>query len=143
MPVRWAVDHATRTVLGKGEDILSLADVQHYLEGIGQAATLSYSKLINLSQCSLSLSPQDLESLGRQANTLGLPTAMGPAAIVVGSDETYRQMRFFESLTSARRSLRIFRDHEAASRWLFAQPIQPLSFLDRDGGVATPLAPPR
>jgi hypothetical protein len=130
MPVRWAVDHATRTVFGKGEDILSLADVQHYLQGIGQAATLSYRKLLNLNQCSLALSQQDLESLGRQLNALGLPTALGPAAIVVDSDESYRQMHLFESLTSARRSLRIFRDPHAASQWLCAQPVRPTSFLD-------------
>src|ERR1700746_3096733 len=120
MPLRWAIDHAGRTVVATGADAVCMADIRDYLDGMERAATLSYRKLLNLTHCSLALSKHDLVALSEQVKALGPPGSMGPVAAGVASEDAFRQMLFFETLTR-RRPLRIFREAHDAHGWLASQ----------------------
>ena len=131
MPLQWAIDHAGRTVVATGADAVCLTDLKDYLEGMARSATLSYRKLLNLTHCSLALSKHDLVAFSEQVKALGPPGTVGPAALVVASDEAFRQMLFFETLTSARRPLKIFRETHDAQAWLASQRVKPRSLSHR------------
>jgi len=122
MPIAWAIDHAARIVVGTADGRLGLKEVEGYLDGMAQTATLSYRKLLDLTQCAPELSQEDLTSLGARVNAYRVEGAMGPAAIVVASEEAYQQARRFGELTAARRSLKIFRELGDAYRWLGTEP---------------------
>jgi hypothetical protein len=122
MPIVWAIDHAMRMVVGTAEGRLGVAEVEDYLDGMARTATLSYRKLLDLTQCSPSLSKDDVIALGARVNTYRVEDGMGPAAVVATSEEAYRQIQLFGELTSARRPLKVFRELREARQWLSATP---------------------
>lgn len=123
MPVLWAIDHPTRLVVATAKGELRLKDIEDYLEGVARAATLSYRKLFDMTQCSPALSGQDRLALAAHLRCYGSTSAMGPAAIVARSDESDQQARLFETLAIADRPLRIFRELQAARDWLDSEPV--------------------
>jgi hypothetical protein len=62
-----------------GNDLVCVAHIEEYFDGLGRSATLSYWKLLNLTRCSLTLSKQDLFILVEQFKGFALPGTMGPA----------------------------------------------------------------
>jgi len=118
MPIVWGVHHATRTVVATASGELRLADIEHYLEGLAAAATLSYRKVFDLAQGRLALSRDEMLALGERVRGLESRGPMGKVAIIAVADEAYQQARLFETLVIADRPLKIFRDAEAASEWL-------------------------
>lgn len=122
MPILWAIDHPTRLVVATAKGVLRLKDIEDYLEGMALAATLSYRKLFDMTQCSPALSKEDMFALGARVRDFNSMGAMGPAAIVAASDETYQQARLIESFAVADRPLKIFRELQTARDWLDAEP---------------------
>lgn len=118
MPVLWAINHPTRMVVATANGALHLKDIEEYLEGVALAATLSYRKIFDMSHCSSELSNEDMLALGARIRGYTRMTAMGPVAIVAGSDEPYQQALLFESLAVADRPLKIFRKLQSAYDWL-------------------------
>jgi len=49
--------------------------------------------------------------------------------VVVNSDDAHRQVSVFETVTTSRRPLKIFRELHAAHRWLATQSVSPASLL--------------
>ena len=99
VPLQLAIDHGTRTVVATGSGILRVEDIQGYFYGL-TPATLSYGKLLNLSHCSLDLTAQELVALAQEFNALGLSERLGPTAVVVRSEATYRQVSDFKAMTA-------------------------------------------
>jgi hypothetical protein len=124
MPIHWTINHASRTVMATAKGDLSLNDVDDYLDGIARSATLSYRKLFDLSQSSPALSKEQSSTLSARIIAYSNLSAMGPVAIVAISEESYEKARLFEALTLAKRPLKIFREFEAAYRWLSAEPAE-------------------
>jgi hypothetical protein len=118
MPIVWGVHHATRTVMATASGELRLADIEHYLDGLAAAATLSYRKVFDLTQGRLALSTDEMLALGARIRGLESRGSMGKVAIIAVADEAYQQARLFETLVVADRPLKIFRDAEAAHEWL-------------------------
>jgi hypothetical protein len=128
MPVTWGIDHAACMVVATAEGVLRAHDIEDYLDGVARAATLSYRKIFDMSQCSPELSPLDMMALGNRIRAYMNVAPMGPVAIVAGSDETYRHARLFETLAVADRPLKIFRERQAARHWLDSQPAVPVEW---------------
>jgi hypothetical protein len=126
VPLQLAIDHGARIVVATGSGILRVQDIQGYFYGL-TPATLSYGKLLNLSHCSLDLTAQELVALAQQFNALRLSTRLGPTAVVVRSEATYRQVSDFKAMTALARPLQIFDEHDAAYAWLTANPSEPSS----------------
>jgi hypothetical protein len=126
VPLQLAIDHGARTVVATGSGILRVEDIQGYFYGL-TPATLSYGKLLNLSHCSLDLSAQELAALAQQFNALRLSGRLGPTAVVVRSEATYRQVSDFKAMTALTRPLKIFDECDVAYAWLTANPSEPSS----------------
>src|SRR5215510_10526183 len=109
MPVQWAVDHETQTVMVTATDVVILKDVQQYLDGLAHVATLSYRKLLDLTDCLLALTENDLFELSAKTEAYSKSIMMGPAAIVTTSKEVCGKAQTFETLTASQRRLRIFK----------------------------------
>ena len=77
MPIVWGVHHATRTVVATARGELRLADLEHYLEGLAAAATLSYRKVFDLTHGQLALSRDDMLALGERIGGLESMAPMG------------------------------------------------------------------
>ena len=64
MSIVWGVHHAIRTVVATASGELRLADLEHYLDGLAAAATLSYRKVFDLTHGRLALSRDEMLALG-------------------------------------------------------------------------------
>jgi hypothetical protein len=122
MPIAWGVHHAIRTVVATASGELRLADLEHYLEGLAAAATLSYRKVFDLTHGRLALSRDEMLALGEHIRGLESMGSMGKVAVIAVVDEAYQQARLFETLVVAHRPLKVFRDAEAAYEWLKVEP---------------------
>jgi hypothetical protein len=118
MPITWGVSHAARLVSAKATGELGRTDIEDYLDGLVAAATLSFRKVLDMADSRLALSAEDMAALGARIRGHESMGPMGSVAIIAASDELYDQIRLFESVVDAGRSLKIFRDAEMAYAWL-------------------------
>lgn len=63
MPLTWEIDHRHRMVVATAEGIVRVEDFEKALDEIARPATLSYLKLVDLAECSLTLSKADMLDL--------------------------------------------------------------------------------
>ncbi len=119
MPVSWAVAHAKRLVTITFKGALCCQDIDDCAAGIMTPATLSYRKLVDLTEGSLPSSPEVMAALVEHAREHGGSGVMGPLAIVTLPDAHRQQASLFEALSSAAdRPLKVFSDRQAARDWL-------------------------
>jgi hypothetical protein len=118
MPIVWGVNHAARLVSAKATGELGRTDIEDYLDGLVAAATLSYRKVLDMAECHLALSGEDMSAIGARIRGHESRGPMGSVAVIAGSDELYDRIRQFESVVDADRPLKIFRDAEMAYAWL-------------------------
>jgi hypothetical protein len=118
MPIVWGVNHAARLVSAKATGELGRTDIEDYLDGLEAAATLSYRKVLDMTQSRLALSGEDMAALGNRIRTHESMRPMGSVAVIAGSEELYDRFRLFESVVDANRQLKIFRNAEMAYAWL-------------------------
>ena len=143
MPVLWTVSHSSRLVVISVKSAVLLKDMEECVEGIMTPATLSYRKLMDLSEGHLALSREDMVALAEYVREHSGTSPMGALAIMVASDEGEQQARLFESLSVVNRPLKIFRELQAARTWLDAQPSPALPlWLEEASPAARPEAPP-
>jgi hypothetical protein len=118
MPVLWAIDHQTRTVVGEALGFLRVKDVEDFFEAITLTATLSYRKIFDMTLCTPRLSKEDLFSLSARVRSYREVDSIGPVAIVASSDESYEQASLFAGLIGSERLVKVFRERRAAHDWL-------------------------
>ena len=107
------MNHAARLVSAKATGELGRTDIEDYLDGLEAAATLSYRKVLDMTQSRLALSGEDMAALGNRIRTHESMRPMGSVAVIAGSEELYDRFRLFESVVDANRQLKIF----AMPRW--------------------------
>jgi hypothetical protein len=118
MPIVWGVNHAARLVSAKATGELCRTDIEEYLDGLVAAATVSYRKVLDMAECRLALSDDDMSAIGARIRGHEAKGPMGSVAVIAASDELYDQIRQFESVVDAHRPLKIFRDADMAYAWL-------------------------
>ena len=118
MPIVWGVNHAARLVSGKATGELRRTDIDDYLDGLVAAATLSYRKVLDMTESRLALSSEDMAAIGARIRGHEAMGPMGSVAVIAGTDDIYDQIRQFESVVDAQRALKIFRNAEMAYAWL-------------------------
>ena len=75
-------------------------------------------------------------ALAQEFNALGLSERLGPTAVVVRSEATYRQVSDFKAMTAMTRPLQIFDERDVAYAWLTTNPairVHPLLKFPRGG----------
>jgi hypothetical protein len=69
--------------------------------------------------------PNDIYT--QPVNGIGLSEPLGPTAVVVKSEATYRQVSDFKAMTAMTRPLQIFDERDVAYAWLTTNPWDPSS----------------
>ena len=87
MPIAWGVDHAARLVSARATGELSRADIEAYIDGLVAAATLSYRKVLDMAECRLAVSSDDMAALGARVRGRESKGPMGSVAVIAGSDD--------------------------------------------------------
>ncbi len=123
MPVLWSVSHSARLVVITVQGVIGLEDMEQCVAGILTPATLSYRKLVDMTEGSPALSRVDIRALAEQVRERAGRSPLGALAIVAISEESEQQARLFGSVSD--RPWKIFRDVASAQAWLEVHPWRP------------------
>ncbi len=122
MPIRFTVDHGERFVHAVAEGVVSLKDMEEYLDQIVVQGALPYRKLWDCSKVIYQYDDNDIMRLGARVAAYANLDPRGPVAIVAVTDDAIDASLRFANLGSAKRPTKIFRSEAAARKWLKAQP---------------------
>jgi hypothetical protein len=118
MAVSWQIVHPDRLVIARGEGLISLQDVERYLDAVVVADALPYAKIFDLGTGNWTLTDTDMLVLGARIRAYPALAKFGPLAIVAASDKQNQQAQMFAALADVERPLQIFRTEEFARKWL-------------------------
>jgi hypothetical protein len=124
MPIYVTVYHLDKTIIGKTEGDVTLADIEGYLDDVVKAKAVSYRKIFDATSGTSRLTPEDVETLGTKLAQLTRSRNFGPFAVVTGGDREGRMANICRTASAADRPMRVFNDIHSARRWLEEQ--QPL-----------------
>jgi len=117
VPLHWTIDHDLRLVAVRVDGDLTLAHVHEYLDALVAANAMPYGKLFDVSGPSGRLTLEELRTLGAQMREYGRGGTVGPLALVVDSSSHWSAATFADA-AGRHRPINVFRDREAAMRWL-------------------------
>jgi len=102
-------------------------DFELLLDSMGRAATRSYRKLFDMTRITTALSQEDLIALRDRIARESDLGPRGPAAILAATNEHYEPVHLFHAQMTeslAHQRVRVFRELQAASDWLSAEPVE-------------------
>jgi hypothetical protein len=119
MPIYISVYHLDKTVIGKTEGDVTLADIEGYLDDVVKARAVSYRKIFDATSGTSALTVQDVETLrATLAEFTRKRRDVGPFAVVAGDERDGRLANICQIATTADRPMRVFPDIHSARRWL-------------------------
>lgn len=121
MPIRWAISHEKRLVVAATEGIVTLKDVEAYLDAIVVADAMPYAKLFDASDVDPRASDDDVMALGARMRAYVATLPGGPLAFVVKTPVAREFVERYLNLTAATRPVGIFQTDGEARRWLDAR----------------------
>jgi len=121
MPIYVTFYHLDRTMVGRTEGEITLADLTGYLEDVEKARAVGYAKIFDCSVGQSNLLPAEREAFARRlaAYHTKYGKQAGPFAVVAGADVVERLADLQALVPPANtRPVRIFNDIHAARAWL-------------------------
>src|SRR5579872_4037261 len=83
MPFKWHIAHDERLVQATGEGVLTLQDIQDYLDDVVINDAGPYAKLIEMGAAKVEASDHDMLMLGARMRAYFAAAPAGPVAFVV------------------------------------------------------------
>jgi len=121
MPIRWTISREERLVVATTEGVVTLKDVEAYLDALVVADAMPYAKLFDASDIEPRATDNDVLMLGARMSAYGATLPGGPLAIVVKARVAREFVDRYLNLTPAARPVNIFQTADEARRWLDAQ----------------------
>jgi hypothetical protein len=119
MPIYVTVYHLDKTIIGKTEGDVTLADIEGYLEDVVRARAVPYRKIFDATSGTSRLTPDDVEALRAMlADFMARRSNVGPFAVVTGGSREGRMANICQTASTIDRPMRVFSDIHAARRWL-------------------------
>jgi hypothetical protein len=121
MPIYVTFYHLDKTMVGRTEGEITLADLTGYLEDVEKARAVGYAKIFDCSVGQSNLLPAEREAFARRlaAYHAKYGKQAGPFAVVAGADVVERLADLQALVPPANtRPVRIFNDIHAARAWL-------------------------
>jgi hypothetical protein len=119
MPITFVVDQLQRRVHTTVTGDVTSAELMEHFQAVQRAGVLSYPEVVELGNTELpSISVQEIWAAAKMVR--GLPSAhgVGPRAVVVANDLQFGLSRVFTSVVEGALPIEIFRERQAAERWL-------------------------
>jgi hypothetical protein len=118
VPVTWSICHDDRLVLAAADGDCSLQDFEQYISAVTTAGGMPYRKLFDVTYVTPgSIRIAELKSFARTIVAYAQKGAVGPIAVVVGSELEHEMAEVFGQ-ADAGRALAIFKDRAKAREWL-------------------------
>jgi hypothetical protein len=122
MPVNWEVDPQQKLVTVVAEGDVTRAEVEAYLDAIGQAGLYGYNKLFDGKRAATHMEADEILALGARMRGLHAEGPMGALAAVVPDGPVEAVTRVLGMLAAADRPMRVFRQIEPARKWIRSLP---------------------
>lgn len=118
MPLTYTVSHRHRLVTAIATGPVAAEEISHCLVGMAEQGALAYAKLFDATAMEGAWSEQAVRSFAAFSKVQGGLRRLGPLAIVIGSVSQRARAALYVRTSTARRSVRLFTDRQAAQRWL-------------------------
>jgi hypothetical protein len=121
MPIYVTFYHLDRTMVGKTEGEVTLADLMGYLDDVEKARAVGFAKIFDCSNGQTSLMPTEREAFALRlaAYHAKYGKQAGPFAVVAGADVMQRLGALDGLVRNAdSRPVEVFKDIHAARLWL-------------------------
>ena len=122
MPIRWTISHEERLVVATTEGVVTLKDIEAYLDALVVAEAMPYAKLFDATDVDPQATDHDVMMLGARMRAYVATWPGGPIAFVVTTRLAREFVDRFLNLAAASRPANIFQTADEARRWLDAQP---------------------
>jgi hypothetical protein len=122
MPIRWTISDEERLVVATTEGVVTLKDIEAYLDALIVAEAMPYAKLFDATDVDPQATDHDVMMLGARMRAYVATWPAGPLAFVVTTRVARDFVDRFLNLAAATRPVNIFRTVDEARRWLDAQP---------------------
>lgn len=123
MPVHWEIDQQQKLVTVVAEGDVTRAEVEAYLDAIGQGGLYGYNKLFDGTRAATRMTSEEILALGARMRALhaeGHP--MGALAAVVPDLQVEAVSRVLGMLAAADRPMRVFHQVGPARKWIRSLP---------------------
>lgn len=120
MPIAFSVDHERRRLYAVAVGEAGFSEIAAHLREERDDGGLPLPELIDATEAAVALSGAEVRQMVDVLRGLGLHSALGPTAVVVGDDVSYGVMRMLEILVEDVCTVRPFRSRLEAEEWLWA-----------------------
>ena len=110
-------------IIGETEGEVTLKDLEGYFDAVTEARAVHYRKIFDSTNGTSVLSDDDVKILKARMTSFVEQGRVGPFAIVAGSQRNDRLTKICQTVASADRPMRVFRDIHSARLWLENQPL--------------------
>ena len=124
MPIRWSISHAERLVVARTQGVVTLKDVEGYLDAVVVEGAMPYAKIFDATDIEPHATDADMMALGARMRAYVATMDGGPLAFVATTDVAMAFISRYLNLTNARRPVKICTKLEDAQRWLDSLPRQ-------------------
>jgi hypothetical protein len=118
MPIHWKILHSERLVVATTEGVVTLNDVEPYLDAVVTEDAMPYAKIFDATDIDPRASDDDVMMLAARMRAYVATIEGGPLAFVVTTPEARAFVDRYLNLTAAQRPVRIFARLEDAQEWL-------------------------
>lgn len=122
MPVTWTISHPDRLIVAVAEGAVTLQEIEQYLDGVVTSNALAYRKIFDVTETVIHPPDEDMMILGARIRAYPAFGRFGALAIVAPGDRSRWMARLYTQLADVDRPIKIFRNREAARKWLDSQP---------------------
>ena len=123
MPIRIRISPLDHMIIGETEGEVTLADLLGYFDSVTAARALHFRKIFDSTNGTSVLSDDDVAVLKTRMQAFVELGKVGPFAVVAGSQRHGRLAAICQTVASADRPMRVFRDIRSARLWLDNQPL--------------------
>ncbi|MBS0541967.1 MAG: hypothetical protein JSR47_24615 [Proteobacteria bacterium] len=118
MPLTFKIDHDRRFVQVDTQGVVTLDEILVYYEGLVTGNAMSYPKLFDASNSVISLSGEELMTLGAWVSAFAEHDPRGPIALLCTTEENENTLRRYMNLGRAPRPIKLFKSRTRAMKWL-------------------------
>lgn len=125
MPVEFTVDHATRFVHARAHGIVTLKELEPFMDAVVVQGAMGYRKLFDGRDAIGQYTSGDVMMLGARISAYATMGPRGPLALVAAAGDGFEVASRFINLGKNDRAAKVFLTLEEARTWLEEQPLSP------------------